>query len=89
MAASSQCPHSDLHIEVNNASFGDTNLHYLEIRATCRICSKRIAFRGAPNGMSPEFPTMAPDGSEVRLPFLADGEELIGRPIGFTIRRGA
>lgn len=82
---SAQCPHSDLHFNLNNAAFGNTNLHYLEISAKCTICNIEMVFRG-PTGMSPEFPACSLDGKEIRLPFLGDGETLIGKPIGFSVR---
>lgn len=85
MSASTQCPHSDLHLNINNAGFGDTNLHYLEITARCKICGKRAAFRG-PMGMMPDQPAVAPDGSEIRVPFIFEGEQLTGKPMGFSIR---
>lgn len=85
--ASTSCPHSDLHIEINNAGFGDSNIHYLEIKARCKICDKPLAFRGAPLGLSPMQPTMAFDGSEIRIPFLVEGEEYDGKALGFTGRQ--
>ncbi len=87
VGASSQCPHSDLHFTLNNSGFGDTNLHYLEITARCKICGADIVWRGVSMGMGPDRPGISPDGKELRLPFLAEGEELTGRPIGFSIRR--
>lgn len=85
MSASSQCPHSDVHIHVNHHRFGDTNLQYLEITAKCRICETDMVFRGAPLGSSPDHPAMSPDGREMRLPMLGDDEDLIGKPAGFSI----
>ena len=80
-----QCPHSDMHYHLNTASFGDTNLRYLEITGKCTICGKAAVFRG-PLGMGPDGPGVAADGSEARLPFLFEGEDLTGKPIGFRIR---
>jgi hypothetical protein len=85
--ASSQCPHSDLDINVHHQAFVDSSIHYLEIKARCRTCDKPMLFRGAPFGFSPQQPTMAVDGSEIRLPFLAEDEELTGNTITFTGRR--
>jgi hypothetical protein len=85
MSASSQCPHSDIHYHLNHHRSGDTNLMYLEITAKCSICNGDMAFRGAPMGSSPNHPAMSPDGKEMRLPFLCEGEDLTGKPIGFTI----
>lgn len=84
MSASSQCPHSDLHINVHHQAFGDCSIHYLEIRAHCKICDRPVVFRGCPLGMTPAHPTMALDGSEVRLPFLVGDDELTGKGIGFV-----
>lgn len=80
--ASSQCPHSDLDIRLNHVNFEDSNVHYLEVQATCKICGKPMAFRGMPIGVSPARPTMDPGGLEVRLPFLAEGEDIVGKAIG-------
>jgi len=87
MAGDEACPHEDLDITVNNQGFSDTNVHYLEIRATCKICQQAMRFRGMPYGVSPHHPTMSIDGVEVRLPFLPDGEQLSGKVIGFGVRR--
>ena len=85
--ASSRCPHSDVHFHINNAGFGNTNIHYLEITGHCNICDKPLVFRGAPLGMTPMHPTMALDGSEIRLPFLVEGEEYDGNAMGFVGRQ--
>ena len=82
---SSQCPHSDLHFNLNNAAFGNTNLHYLEITAKCTICNTDMVFRG-PTGMSADLPACSLDGKEIRLPFLAENEDLTGNPIGYSVR---
>lgn len=86
MTASTQCPHSELHFSLNNAAFGNTNLHYLEIKAVCKICDKPMVFRGVPVGMSPDGPAASLDGTELRLPFMSEGDELTGKPIGFSVR---
>lgn len=85
--ASSQCPHSDLHFHLNNAHFGNTNLHYLEIKARCNICGVDMVFQGVPVGMVPDRPAASADGKELRLPFLAEGEELVGKPVGFLVKQ--
>lgn len=84
MSASTQCPHNDLHFELNNQCFGDTNLHYLEISARCKICDKQMLFRG-PGGLSPAHPTVSLFGDQVNLPFLGEGEEVTGKPTGYSI----
>jgi len=86
MSASTQCPHSDLEINIHNVGMTDSNIRYMEVKALCKLCLKPIAFRGAPLGVSPMHPTMALDGQEIRLPFLAEGEEYDGKSIGFTGR---
>lgn len=85
MSGSSQCPHSDLHFHLNNAYFGDTNIHYLEIKAHCNICKAPMVFRGLPAGLSPEHPTASIDGQEAVLPFLAADEDLTGKPFGYSV----
>lgn len=84
MSASARCPHADLHYHLNNARFGDTNLHYLELTAKCNTCGADMVFRG-PVGMSPHHPARSLDGKTIALPFLAEDEELEGRPIGFSV----
>jgi hypothetical protein len=86
MSTEAQCPHSDVHWNLHHAGFSDTNIHYLEVSGQCQICSKKLCFRGMPFGMSPNQPTMALDGSEVRLPFLAEGEDYDGKGMSFTGR---
>lgn len=83
--ASTRCPHSDLHFHLNNAGFGNTNVHYLEITARCKICDKRMVFRGVPVGMTPDHPAASLDGTEIRLPFLAEGEEYDGKAMGYQL----
>ncbi len=84
MNASTQCPHSDLHFDLNHVGLADTNVHYLEIKARCKICEKPMVFRGLPLGLTPYHPTGEVGGFEARLPFLAEGEELSGNIVGFT-----
>lgn len=60
------------------------NIHYLEVKARCKICDRQMVFRGLPLGLSPQHPTGDLGGYEVRLPFLADGDEPKGNLIGFT-----
>lgn len=84
MTGSTQCPHSDLHIELKNVGMDDSNIHYLEIKARCKICEKDMVFRGLTLGLTPNHPTSELGGYEARLPFLGEGEELTGNTIGFT-----
>ena len=83
-ADSGQCPHPDVHINLNHQMMGDSNVHYLEITAHCNVCNAQMAFRGLPFGVSPNHPTMAIDGSEVILPFTGVGEEPAGSLISVT-----
>lgn len=84
--ASTQCPHSDLHFHLNNAGFGNTNLHYLEITARCKICDQPARFRG-PVGMSPNQAMTSLSGDEIRIPFLVGDEELTGKPMSYGVRQ--
>lgn len=83
--ASSRCPHSQVHFHLNDASFGNTNLHYLEIRARCEICGEAVKFFG-PIGMGPTQPMVSLDGEEVRIPFLFGDEQLTGKPVGYSVK---
>ncbi|MBS7545668.1 hypothetical protein [Ancylobacter oerskovii] len=87
MSASSRCPHNDVDFNLNLASFGDTNLRYLEMTGRCKLCGAGIRFRG-PVGMGPDCAGIALDGSEVRIPLLFGDEELEGRPIGYSVSVG-
>ena len=79
-----ECPHSDIHWRIHHQAFHDCNLHYLEIKGRCELCDKPLIFRGAPLGMTPKHPTMSLGGEEIRLPFLAEGEEPKGKIIDFV-----
>lgn len=83
MSGSTQCPHTDLHFNLHHVSLGDSNIHYLEIKATCKICDKPMVFRGLPLGMTPNHPTGELGGYEARLPFIGEGEEPAGVLISF------
>lgn len=87
MSGSAACPHASLHFDINHSWSGDTNLRYLEIKARCNGCGARMIFRGMPCGLSPEQPTADLEGYEARLPMIAEGEPLRGKPIGFMIRQ--
>lgn len=84
MSASAQCPHSDVHCHFNLATFEDTNIRYLEVTGRCNVCQAPMRFRGAPLGVTPAHPTMALDGSEVRLPMMFGDEEYDGKAAGFV-----
>lgn len=84
MTATSQCHHPDLHFNLNVVHLTDTNVHYLEIKATCKICETPMIFRGVPLGLSPHHPTGEFGGYEIRLPFIGEGEEPSGNLTGFV-----
>jgi hypothetical protein len=84
MSGSAKCPHSDVHYNINLASFGDTNLRYVEISGRCNICDAKMRFRGR-FGLNPNEPRVAIDGSEACLPVLFDDDELTGNPARYDI----
>lgn len=86
MNATSQCHHPDVHIHVNHHRSGDSNTQYLEITARCTVCDVAMAFQGCPFGLSPWQPTMAPDGSEIRIPMRGAGEKPEGSQIEALIK---
>jgi hypothetical protein len=82
------CPHARLDVKLNIAHFGDTNIKYLEITATCEVCDRPMTFRGVPDmGQSPDKPMVNIDATEIRLPIIAEGEAVVGKPAGFTMSR--
>lgn len=85
--ASARCPHPHLHFHLNDASFGNTNLRYLEIRARCEACGQAVKFRG-PIGMGPQQAMVSLDGEEVRVPFLIGDETLTGNPASYHMKAG-
>lgn len=92
-ADSAQCPHSDLAFELRHVMMENSNVHYVEMSAACKVCGVPMQFRGMPFGVTPEHPTMAMDGSEVTLPLLGKGEEprgnltgMVGHPLGREAR---
>lgn len=86
------CVHGDVHIELNHQMMGETNVHCLEIQATCNGCGQRMIFRGMPFGEATDRPTMSMDGVSIMLPFLPEGqtareeEGLVGTPLGREAR---
>ncbi|MCG8595652.1 MAG: hypothetical protein MI785_14990 [Kiloniellales bacterium] len=84
MSATSQCPQSDLHFDIRHVRMEDSNIHYLEVKARCKICGSPMVFRGLPLRVSPEQPTGELGGYEARLPMLGEGEEPSGSLIGFV-----
>lgn len=75
MSASATCPHPDLHYHLNHAHFADSNVHILEITATCRVCDAPMVFIGKlPVGSSLAAPAISADGLELQLPMVGQGE---------------
>lgn len=87
MSASARCPHVDVHIHVNCAHVGDSNTKYLEITARCKTCDVPMVFPCGNAGSSPMFPAVNVDGSEIRVPMRAEGEEPEGSQLGYSIER--
>ena len=67
--------HPHFRIEATTAHIAGSNLYYTDIRMSCAVCGVAMAFRG-PMGLNPAHPTVRPDGSEVTLPAVPEGEEL-------------
>lgn len=86
MSATSQCHHPHVHINVNHHRSGDSNTQFLEITCRCTVCDVPMHFHGCEWGHSPWKPTMAPDGSEIRIPMRGAGEEPSGSQIEALIR---
>ncbi|MFW2344003.1 MAG: hypothetical protein ACN4EU_01775 [Brevundimonas mediterranea] len=84
MSGSAQCPHVDVHYHLNLASFGNTNVRYLEIKGQCLTCDAPIRFR-APLGLSSDHPTVSLDGAEVSLPLMFGDETYDGKASGYTL----
>ena len=77
----------DLHFHLNVQSFGDTNIKYLEVTGHCKVCDRKMRFRG-PAGVNPNSPTVAIDGSQAIFPFLMTGEDYDGKAIGYSVKVG-
>ncbi|MGI9487329.1 MAG: hypothetical protein ACR2RF_15920 [Geminicoccaceae bacterium] len=75
MTSGIQCQHSDVHFDINQNHFGDTNVSSLDLTATCKICGVRFKFLGLPVGVSMAKPTVSVDGYEVKLPMVASNEK--------------
>jgi hypothetical protein len=84
MSASTQCPHSDVHFELNLASFGDTNIRYLEVKGRCKVCDEIARFRG-PMGVSPDQATVSLFGDEASLPLMFGAEEYDGQATSLQV----
>lgn len=80
-----QCPHSDVHYNLNLVTLTDTGLRYLEVTGHCKICEAPMRFRG-PMGMSPNQPMVGVGGEELRAPLMFGDEEPSGPSAGFGIR---
>jgi hypothetical protein len=88
MSASGQCHHPNVHFDLNHVCLGDSNTHYLELKARCTVCGCRMIFQGEglPFGCSPKVPTIAIDGSELNIPMRGEDEQPTGSQLGFTGR---
>lgn len=73
-----------VHWHLNLQHFGNTNIKYLEVTGACRVCGKKVMFRGSA-GLNPSHPTVALDGSEACFPFLFDGETYDGKAMGYAV----
>lgn len=87
MTGSTQCPHNDVHYNLNLAAFGDTNLRYLEITGRCKICNAPLRFRG-PMGVAPDVAKISVDRETLHAPLLFGDEQLTGSPVGYGIDLG-
>ena len=87
MSGSTQCPQSDVAFHINMASFGDTNIRFLEVSGSCNICGAEMRFRG-PAGLSPNQPTVSIGGEEASLPFMFGDETYDGKATGFSVAVG-
>lgn len=67
--------HPSFRIDATTAHIEGSNLYYTDLRMSCAVCGTAMTFRG-PMGLNPAHPTVRPDGSEVTLPAVPEGEEL-------------
>lgn len=70
----------DLQFTINR--FDDTNISFLEIGGACKLCGRKIEFRG-PMGVNPMHPTIL--GGDASLPFMLEGEEYDGKMPAITV----
>jgi hypothetical protein len=87
MSGSVRCPHTQVHYELNLASFGNTNIRYVEIKGACKLCDAPMVFQGRV-GVSPLEPTVSLGGFEASLPVMFGDEEYDGRATGYSLSLG-
>lgn len=84
MSGSAQCPHPAVHYHLNLASFGDTNIRYVEIKGSCKICEAPMVFQGRV-GCSPREPMVALGGFEISIPVMFGEEQYDGKAVGYSL----
>lgn len=72
MSASAQCHHPDFTMDMRSMHFPSTNIHFLQVRLTCKTCAAPMKFIAEPVG-----PTTSPDMLEISFPFIGHDEEPI------------
>lgn len=84
MSASSQCHHPDLHIELNHVRATEGNVHFVEVKATCNVCSAPMIFQvDAAEAHDPARPVALIDRQVLVAPLVGWPEESsIGLPSG-------
>lgn len=76
MSGTSQCPHLEFAFDVKIARIKDDTIKMADIAGCCTTCGKAAVFRGLPFGVNWQHPTGSPDGQELRIPFVIDGDEV-------------
>lgn len=76
-----------MHWHLNLQHFGDTNIKYLEVSGSCKVCGRQAAFRGS-LGLNPAEPTVSVDQAGAVFPFVYAGEEYDGKGIGYSVSLG-
>jgi hypothetical protein len=67
---SSVCVHPKLDVDFVSNHFGDTNIHFLQVKIGCADCGRRMKFIAEPVG-----PTTEPDQCGISFPFVGEDEE--------------
>src|SRR3546814_4194222 len=74
-APMADCPHRRLDVHLNQAHFGDTNVKYFELTATCEVCGVDMTLPGVPDvGQSPDKRMVTIDAPVIRFTVIAMGE---------------
>lgn len=74
MSGSSKCPHNDFHFNLNFQIMGDCNSRLVDVTCKCKSCGVDMIFPGVPVGVSLGATTVSPDGKELRIAMVAEGE---------------